>query len=839
MKVSVNWIKEYLDFELPPTDELVACIGAQIGAVEAVIDLGAQYKDVLIARVVSCEKLADSDHLNVCWIDDGGKASNVERNDQGLVQVVCGAPNVRAGILVAWLPPGTTVPSSFGKDPFVLEARSLRGTLSNGMLASPKELAIGDGHEGIMEIDAGEPGADFAKTYKLDDVIIDVENKMFTHRPDCFGELGVAREVAAVLGQQFTSPDWYKNPSKELPLSADRLPLVIKNELPELVPRFMAVAISGLKVQPSPIWLQTLLSRVGIRPINNIVDVTNYMMMLTGQPLHAYDYDKVRALDGTDTATLIARNPRDSERLTLLNGKTIDPRKEAIMIATETTPVGLGGVMGGAETEVTDATVAIILECATFDMYSIRRTSMAHGLFSDAVTRFNKGQSPLQNEAVLLKAAQELLAGGTAQLASDVLDSTSLPSETLQRGSLHPPMSIETAFINARLGFLLSGSEMATVLANAEFTVESHDDWLQVSAPFWRTDIELREDIVEEVGRLHGFDKLPLQLPLRSVAPATTNYLFNFKTAIRNQLSRGGANEVLTYSFVHGKLLDNVGQNKDLAFKLNNALSPELQYYRLSLVPSLLNKVHANVKSGYDEFALFELGKVHSLDYIDSDADGLPQEFEKLAFVYAANDKLKKSGAAYHMAKYYLESLASHFGLALRFEPITTMPDSSFVKPFDPERCAAVSDVASGEPLGIVGEFSAAVRKNLKLPVFSAGFELDIEALFGIAGSKGYRTLSKFPATEQDICFRIPNILSYGELQQAVFSDLSVIKPPNSLLQISPLDIYQRQDDTDHKQITFRLRLTSYERTLTDKEVSNLVEQLAASLAQKFDVAQV
>ena len=198
MKVSVNWIKQYLDFELPAIDELVDKIGAQLGAVEEVEDLGARYKGVIAAKIVECEDHPNADRLHVCRIDDGGRAQNVQRDENGYVQVVCGAPNARAGIMVAWLPPGSTVPEGYDKDPFVLEARELRGVISNGMLASQKELAIGESHEGILEIDepSVKPGDNFAPIYGLDDYIIDIENKMFTHRPDCFGQLGVAREIA-------------------------------------------------------------------------------------------------------------------------------------------------------------------------------------------------------------------------------------------------------------------------------------------------------------------------------------------------------------------------------------------------------------------------------------------------------------------------------------------------------------------------------------------------------------------------------------------------------------------------------------------------------------------
>jgi phenylalanyl-tRNA synthetase beta chain len=414
MKVSVNWIKQFTKVELP-IDDLVATIGAQLGAVEEVVDLGAKYQGVLVAKVVSCEKHPNADKLSLCWIDDGGAAQNVDRNKSGHVQVVCGAPNVKAGLTVAWLPPGATVPSTYDNDPFVLEARELRGVVSNGMLASSKELAISDYHEGIVELDIeAVPGTNFAELYELNDYIIDIENKMFTHRPDCFGILGVAREIAGITGQKFESPDWYKTPLDRIKPGKNQLKLEVKNDITDLVPRFMAVAMTDVGHGNSPLIIQTYLSRVGIRPINNVVDVTNYLMILTGQPTHAYDYDKLN--DGK----LETRLSRKGDRLDLLNGKSITfEDNSTILITSNDMPIGIGGVMGGAETEVNAATKNIVIECANFDMYSIRRASMRHGLFTDAVTRFNKGQSLLQNEIVLEEAVATMQYVAGAHVASE------------------------------------------------------------------------------------------------------------------------------------------------------------------------------------------------------------------------------------------------------------------------------------------------------------------------------------------------------------------------------------------------------------------------------------
>lgn len=852
MKVSLNWIKQYIDFELPPVDELVERIGAQLGAVEEVENLGAKYQGVLIAKVVSCEDHPNADRLHVCRIDDGGKAQNVERDENGLVQVVCGAPNVREGLMVAWLPPGSTVPESVGHDPFVLEARELRGVVSNGMLASPKELALGDSHEGILELDADStPGEDFAKTYELDDYVIDIENKMFTHRPDCFGVLGVAREIAGILGHQFTSPEWYQQTQTEaLDVDGEPLPLEVRNELPELVPRFMAVPLGNVTIQPSPLWLQTYLLRSGVRPINNVVDITNYMMLLTGQPMHAYDYDKVKAHGGGIGCLMVVRYPKHDEEITLLNGKTIRPRDEAILIATATEPIGIGGVMGGAETEVDEHTRNIILECANFDMYSIRRTSMAHGLFTDAVTRYNKGQSPLQNDEVNARAVAMLREYAGSKVAGPVVDNNHVDEQRRERRWVHPPVPVTTEFINSRLGFDLSAQDIQKLLGNVECSVTADGDRLLVTAPFWRTDIETREDVVEEVGRLYGFDKLPLELPRRSIKPVTKDPLFELKSHVRETLSRAGANEVLTYSFVHGDLLDKVGQDKSQAFQVGNALSPDLQYYRVSLTPSLLDKIHLNIKAGYDRFALFEIGKAHVHGEHDTNEPEVPKEVNALGFVFAS--KNKTTGATYYQAQKYLENLLAKAQTwwSVSLEPLegADLYDNPWitqmVAPFEPSRSAVlrdkvgVVDGTKGQIWGVVGEYRASVRKTLKLPDSVAGFEID-PLLVSQKTLAPYKPLPRFPKVTQDITLKVPASVAYDALHSVVWDEIMQAKPAETLPVLNPLGIYQREGDAEHKNVTFRLEIASYERTLTDAEVSKLLDVVAQAAHEKFGAERV
>jgi phenylalanyl-tRNA synthetase beta chain len=826
MKFSLSHIRYYGYDKIVdlPTDELVKKIGAQLGEIEEVVNLGERYDKILVAKVVSCVKHPDADKLSLCMIDDGGKAKNVKRDREGLVQVVCGAPNVKAGLTVAWLPPGSIVPSTWDKEKFTLEARELRGKVSNGMLASPAELAFSDNHDGILEItEPAKPGTPFKELYGLDDTIIDIENKMFTHRPDCFGMLGVARELAGIQDKPFKSPHWYLQP---LDLEAEPDPavkgLIVEVEIPKLVPRYQAVVVSGIKVGPSPTWLQTYLSRLGAKSINNIVDMTNYMMLTTGQPLHAFDFDKV-AKDGT--AHIVVRHPHKGEKLTLLDGKTIEPRPEAILIADQEKAIALGGVMGGNNSEIDKNTTRIIIESANFDMYNIRRTSMAHGLFTDAVTRFNKGQSVWQTEAVLHKAAEM-----TKELVSSA-HVVGKPVDAHKHLAKNPTVKVGATFINERLGLKLKPPEIARRLSNVEFHVEHHGDQLDVTAPFWRTDIAIPEDVVEEVGRLIGYDHLPVDLPTRDLTPAEPDPKLAFKKRLRDILSKAGANELLTYSFVHETLLKKTGQDPKLAFQLSNALSPDLQYYRMSLMPSLLDKVHGNIKAGYDQFALFEMNKTHNKLHADDDKNdpGLPTEINMLGLVFAANDKAAKqlAGAPYYQARAYLDYLGQQLGLPLTYTPLSKELPYPVMKPYDWQRTALVSVTGTKITLGAVGEFRPSVLADLKLPAFSAGFEVGISELMEALGvvADGYVPLAKYPRTSQDVSFKVASDVSYAAIAGVMSDGLAQAAAEHGYdWSLEPLDIYQAAEGVKH--VALRVTLWHFERTLKTSEVSEVLSGL-------------
>lgn len=861
MKVSLNTVKRYANIDLPPVPELVKRVNEQLGKVEEVIDLAPKYQGAVIARVVECSKHPDADRLSVCQIDAGTGES---------VQVVCGAPNVHADMWVVWLPPGSVVPATYGtNEPFTLGARELRGVVSNGMLASAKELDLGNDHDGIVEITEAdlppalepgiydeqseavvshvlEPGKSFAQLFGLDDTIIDIENKMFTHRPDLFGQMGVAREIFAILSPEpaehehtdirFPEREWYWRFPQ--PTSGSGLELEVFNDVPDKSPRFMAVALQGVSVGQSPIWLRACLVRWGSKPINSIVDITNYIMLLTAQPTHAYDYDK---LEGH---TVGVRMARTGEQVQLLNGKTYTLADTDIVIADDTKVVGLAGIMGSSSSEVSADTKNIVLEVANFDMYTVRRSSMRYGLFTDALTRFNKGQSRLQNDRVMAGLQQLIVRICGGEQASEVYDLPAL-AEGEVRAVESKTLRVAPDFINQRLGLELTPEQIGNLLRYTQFAVyQSEEDVakLNISAPFWRTDIEQPEDIVEEVGRLYGFGRLPRELPLRTIAPVSGNAAIITKQKITAILSGTGANEVKTYSFVPERVIQNAGQDPRQAYQISNALSPDLQYYRLSLSPSLLTHVHANSKSGHDRFALFEIGKTHLKGELDS--DGLPQEFSHVALVYAT--KKPATGSAYFTVRYYIDQLLRglHCVQTATYTPLKDY-DFSTLQPaarasvavFDPKRTAVAT--IDGKYIGVVGEYALQVSRSFKLPEVCAGFELSVDALLEVATSHStYLPLSRFPHVTQDISLRVASDVTFAAVYHAALGAIEQNTAPELRWQLEPLGIYAPTDGTS-KTITLRLRVTHDARTLTDTEVSTLIAAIAAAANQACSAEQV
>lgn len=821
MIISLNWLKKFSDVDLS-VDELATLIGARLVEIEGVEHFGAKYKGVVVAKVIECKPIEGTDHLNVTKIDDGGAVEGVARDENGFVQVVCGAPNVREGLLVAWLAPGVTVPETHGKEPFVLGARELRGVTSNGMLASAKELDLFEDHSGILEID-GEyaPGMSLADVFELDDYLLDIENKSLTHRPDTFGIVGFAREVAGIQGKKFTTPDWLQATEPQYgEKHGDAQAPIVYIDNPELSSRYQAVVMSNADAnRAAPLLIQTYLARVGVRPINAVVDVTNYLMMLTGQPLHAFDYDKVLAVSGGN-GEIHVRGGGDGETLELLDGRVIKLATDDIVIAAGETAIGLAGAMGGKNTEIDANTKNIIIESATFNLYNLRATQMRHGIFSEAITRFTKGQPAALTAPVLAEAVRLMSEWAGATRVSDVADA--------YPGKRDPePIRVQQQdMINGFLGSDYGMKQITDTLLNVEFAVDIEEPYTVVAtAPYWRNDIHIVEDVVEEIGRLNGFDTIKPTLPMRDFTAVRPSSFDQFRGRLRQTLVRGGANEVLTYSFVHGDILTKAGQTPDDSYRIVNSLSPDLQYYRQSLTPSLLGLVHPNIKAGYDTFAVFEINKVHAKSFGTTD-ESVPVERTNLGFVFAA--KNPQPGAAYYHAKKYALYATKQLGAACIVEPVADESNDPRMAPFERSRSAYIRDAASGSVIGVVGEYTSKVKANFKLS-YTAGFELDVDALYRVsADHQVYRSLSRYPGAQRDICFKVAADLPFTKLESVIAEALGVHDIETVC---TPIDIYQPQDGGS-KNITLRITLISHEQTLTNNQITSILGAVSDEAAR-------
>lgn len=771
MKISLNWLKKYVDIKVS-NEDLIRLIGARLVEVEGVIDEAHKYDKIYVARVETAEKI-EGTHLTLCKINVGGvgkELAKVETDENGLVQVMCGAPNVRAGMLAVWIAPGAVVPASVHEDaPFVIGKRKMLGKYdSYGMLAGADELDFDDKHEKIAEIDpeVARPGELLADVFELNDLILEIENKSLTHRPDCFGMIGFAREVAGILGEKFE----YKNPEEVLKAdNSIKVKIVDKN----ICERYTAVVLEkhGELKQKYLTWQDTILAKSGMRPVDPIVDATNYLMLLTGQPLHAFDYDKFVQVGDTDTPEIVVRLAKNGEKLTLLDDKEIELNENDIVITSNNIPVALAGAMGGKSTEIDENTRNIIIESATFSLYNLRKTQMAHGIFSEAITRFTKGQPAYQTLTVAGECAKMLAEGFKVAAVADEVAQLEIVSN----------VEITVEEINNLLGTSYDEDLTTRTLTNVGFTVKADNGNLTITAPAWRTDIHIKEDIIEEVGRLLGYDNIVPTLPLHQTAES--DKMWELKKRIREAMRRLGANELLTYGFVSGKLLEKAGQDPKNSYKIVNSISPELQYVRQSIVPSLLDKAYMNQKIPFDKFALYEMNKVYQKAW-GMDAENVPVEKMQMGMVIAER---KNNSTAYYKAKKYAEELLKELNITVKFLPLKD--NFAANKPFEPKRAAEIV-TEDGDTIGVVGEFKNSVRLEFKLAEYLAGFELDLDKILVKANDKKEIYIGK--TEKRDLTVKTND--TYGVVVENINK---VLAKYNAKAEITPSSIYQPEGSAE------------------------------------------
>lgn len=802
MRVSFKWLKEYVDIPVAPT-ELADRLTMAGVAVEGLEEPGKEISNVVTGRILKIEPHPNADKLVICSVTTGQGEPR---------QIVTGAPNVREGQVVPVALEGARLAGGL-----VIKRAKLRGVESRGMLCSGQELGLdpktmpADQAHGIMILPSDTPlGLDIRPVIGLDDVILELD--LTPNRGDCLSMIGVAREVAALLGQPLRFP---RVEVRELfePSIEGRARVDIVE--PGLCRRYVARLFTNVKIGPSPLWMQERLRAAGIRPINNIVDITNYVMLELGQPLHAFDYDTLK--DGH----VIVRRARPGEVMVSLDGveRLLEP--DMLVIADPGGPVAVAGVMGGLATEVTENTTTVLLESAYFHPTSIRRTSRALGLRSEASTRFEKGINLEGCLAAANRAASLLVEIGAGEVATGVIDN--YPSSVTRK-----PIILRPERVGYVLGVDIPGEETKNLLTRLGFAVQEAGRELLVNVPSYRVDINLEIDLIEEVARLHGYDRIPATLPFGATTRGARTREQVLLKRLQGILVECGLTEVVTYSFINPAVFDRFRVPADSPFretlKLQNPLSEDQSVMRTMLLPGLLEVLQRNFNRRVTDGAIFEIGRV----FHPRVGEALPEERPVLAAAVMGKTPAGWNRESVTLDFYYLkgvlEVLAEKLGL-----PVPTFEREKQNPSFHPGRAALVK--LKEDTLGILGELHPDVLEKYELDVRVTAFELDLNILLSLAGKPAkYRSLPRFPGVERDIAVVVRRDIPAGDVFRVIR------KAGGPLLRsVQLFDVYEgKQVKEGHRSLAFALKFQADDRTLTDAEVLAHTAAISAALAKQL-----
>ncbi|MEG6520813.1 phenylalanine--tRNA ligase subunit beta [Desulfotomaculum sp. 1211_IL3151] len=796
MRVSYQWLKDYVDIQISPR-ELADKLTLSGLAVDVVEELGAEIENVVTGRIEKIERHPNADKLVVCQVDVG----------QGEpLQIVTGATNVGEGHIIPVALEGAKLAKGLQ-----IKRSKLRGVESRGMLCSGQELGMesklmsSDMANGILILPEDVTiGLDAKEVLGLYDSVLELD--LTPNRGDALSMIGVARDVAALLNTEL------KIPVPKVEENQENINDLAKIEIedPDLCRRYVGRVIKGIKVGASPIWLQNRLRAAGVRPISNVVDVTNYVMLEMGQPLHAFDYDKLA------NHHIIVRRAKENEKIVSLDGveRTLNP--EMLAITDASGPVAVAGVMGGLDSEVTDATVNLLIESAYFHPINVRRTSKALGLRSESSVRFEKGIDVNGCRRVADRAVQliQQLAGGS--IVAGTIDQ--FPNPIAEKTILLRPSRV-----NWVLGVEIPKQEIFRIMESLQFRVQEQGDDLLVTVPTFRPDIFGEWDLIEEVARMHGFNQIPETLPFGASTQGVRTPEQQMNWDIRNIMISCGFYEVVTYSFVHPRVFDLMNLPQDSKFrnamKLQNPLSEEQSVMRTVLVPSLLEALQKNLNRRAQSGAIFEISRV----FYPQEGQPLPEEVPVLAAVAYGNTQKIWNQPARPMDFFFMKGVVEQLleGLGVQNITFSRHQDPSF----HPGRCAKIE--ANGQILGVVGELHPNVIENYELPGRAVAMKLDLQALAQTNRPvKQYHGLPKFPIVERDLAVLVQ--------QEVLAADMLAIiqKAAGSLLQETEIfDIYQgSQVPEGYKSVAFAMKFQAPDRTLTDEEINDKMQRIIKSL---------
>ncbi|MGI8750019.1 MAG: phenylalanine--tRNA ligase subunit beta [Thermoleophilaceae bacterium] len=800
----LRWLRSYVDPDLDAAGigERLDLTGTELERIER-LGVGGR-EGFVVGKVLAAGPHPDADRLRVCTVDDG--SSGDPRT------IVCGAPNVAAGQTVAVARPGAVMP-----DGTKLGEAELRGIRSNGMILAEDELGMGPDHGGILELAADlAAGSPLADALPIDDDVLELE--ITPNRPDCLSVYGIAREVHAATGAPLAA-----DPTDEdVPASgSDRAEEHVAIEIadPEICLRFTGRVFEGVEVGPSPPWLRQRLTAAGQRPISNVVDITNYVMLATGQPLHSFDLDQVRG------DRIAVRKARPGERMVTLDDIERQLHPEMALVCDAEGPSGIAGVMGGRISEVSAHTTRVLMEAATWVGPNILATSKALGLRSEASTRFEKQLHPGNAIAAQRLAARLMVELCGARMVPGTIDV--YPSPTGPR-----VIELRSVRVARILGAAIPEEKMVSILESLGFAVERRDAALAVSVPYWRdADVQREADLLEEIARIHGLDRLPVTLPARRHAVGRLTHRQRLRRRLEDALRDRGLHEIVAWSFTAPEVLERLrlGDPDGDRLALSNPVSEDQSVMRPLLLPGLLDAARDNAARGAGALALFESAHVYrstgGLDAPQGSTGGALPADERhhlgglLTQAAPATWRRPAVPGDFYAAKGLVEALATAAGAGLEVVRAT--------RPYlNPGRSAAI--VAGGEEIGWIGDIHPSVVRAWDLDS-AAAFELDFDALARLAPEvEAFADVTGFPAVWQDIAVVAP-----GEVEAAAIGTAAREGGGDLLVGAQVFDVYEgEQVGKGNRSLALRLEFRAPDRTLTEAEVNERREAIEVRLAE-------
>lgn len=797
MYVSYKWLAEYVDLSGITPDELAEKITRSGIEVEGVEVLNEGMKGVVVGHVVEKEQHPDADKLNKCQVDLG----NGE-----VVQIICGAKNVDKGQKVAVATVGAVLPGNFK-----IKKAKLRGEVSNGMICSLQELGIEsklvakEYSEGIFVFpNDAEVGKDALEQLNLDDAVLELG--LTPNRADALSMLGVAHEVAAILNREVKYPEISFESSSETASNY----VEVNVEATEDNPLYIAKVMKNVTIAPSPLWMQSRLMAAGIRPHNNVVDITNFVLLEYGQPLHAFDYDRLGSKE------ILVRRAKDGEKIVTLDDQERTLTSEHLVITNGSEPVALAGVMGGANSEVQSDTKTILLESALFNGQRIRTASKDHGLRSEASARYEKGVDPNRVPAAAERAAQliSLYAGGEV-----------LEGAVEVRSTVFEPVVVKTTVekVNRVLGMNISAEEMKSIFERLQFGVELDNSTIIVTVPTRRGDITIEEDLVEEVARLFGYDNIPTTLPVGQAIPGKLTDYQEKRRKVRRYLEGTGLYQAITYSLTSEEKAPKYALETSELTKLALPMSEERSVLRLSLLPHLLDALRYNLARQIDQVALYEIGSV----FLSQGKDVQPLEKERLSGAvtglwHSHSWQGEKKPVDFYVVKGIIDGLVNLLGLSDVIEYKQSKREG-----MHPGRTA---EVFLGEKLvGFVGQVHPTVQKELDLSETYV-FELSlVDLLTADVEETRFEVIPRYPSITRDIALVVNKDVIVGDIEK-------VIKEAGGkmLKDVAVFDLYEGDRlEEGKKSVAFSLRYFDPERTLTDEDVTKTHEKVLSAVEEK------